>query len=423
MSMQKRRYVSGIGCILAFFLASLVFLFPQSERTLAAGSALKKKLTVGGLFSITGSWSTLGQSSAAALRLAAEDLNAYFDRIGARFEVAIATEDTQLDPQVALRKLQSLAARGVRVVVGPQSSAEVAAVKAFADANDILLISQSSTAGSLSIAGDNIYRFCPDDDLEGAAIAALMYADGIRVIVPIWRNDAGNAGLHDATKRHFEALSGTMATGIVYAADVTDFSDAVSGLEALVGAEVAQHGAGAVAVYAAAFDEIADVFKLADDSPVLSATPWYGSDGIALSTVLLNDSEAAAFANRANYPNPTFGFDSYAAVKSAPIMERIREITGFDPDAFALGVYDAAWVAARTAALDKNRIDFDFFKHEFPEVAGSFFGTTGWTVLNGAGDRRFGNFDFWAIRYVDGVQQWKVVASYNTASKVLIRYD
>jgi hypothetical protein len=51
------------------------------------------------------------------------------------------------------------------------------------------------------------------------------------------------------------------------------------------------------------------------------------------------------------------------------------------------------------------------------------FGTTGWTVLNEAGDRQFGNFDFWALREVDGVRQWQRVGHYNTASGELGREE
>ncbi len=137
---------------------------------------------------------------------------------------------------------------------------------------------------------------------------------------------------------------------------------------------------------------------------------WYGSDGAALSNNLLNDSEASDFAIRVNFPNPTFGLDTGASLKWAPMMERIKAITGSNPDAFALAMYDAAWVAAQTLAPNKNRMDFAFFKQEFPEVVGSFFGTTGWTALNSAGDRRFGDYDFWAIRIVDGIKQQSIIA-------------
>jgi ABC-type branched-subunit amino acid transport system substrate-binding protein len=63
---------------------------------------------VGGLFSLTGGWSTLGQSSKAALEIAVEDVNAYLSRVNARIRFDFLIEDTQLIPELALEKLQLL---------------------------------------------------------------------------------------------------------------------------------------------------------------------------------------------------------------------------------------------------------------------------------------------------------------------------
>jgi receptor family ligand binding protein len=49
--------------------------------------------------------------------------------------------DTQLDPEKALDAIQDLNARGVKIIIGPQSSAEVAMIKPFADGHNILVIS------------------------------------------------------------------------------------------------------------------------------------------------------------------------------------------------------------------------------------------------------------------------------------------
>ena len=395
---------------------------PRQDACAASPGVKKKEVVVGGLFSLTGGWSTLGQSSRAALEVAVDDVNAYLSRVDARIRFAALVEDTQLIPELALEKLRLLAKQKVRIVVGPQSSAEVARLKAFADANDVLIISQSSTAGTLAIAGDNIFRFTPADDLEGEAIAALMHADGVKTVVPLWRDDPGNSGLHEATTKDFQALGGRVESGVEYSSSASDFSAAVAAVSAQVSAaRVATGDDAAVAVYLAGFDEVAAIFQLAQGDAVLASTRWYGSDGVALSGALLNDPVAAAFAQRVGYPNPLFGLDEAAAVKWEPVAARIREKTGTEPESFALGVYDAVWVAAKALISHRGRVSFDEFTQDFPEEAASFFGTTGWTVLNAAGDRQFGNFDFWAIRTVDSSRQWTRVARYNTATKEIVR--
>ena len=62
--------------------------------------------------------------------------------------VRLFTRDTKLHPDLALQQLKELAARGVRTVIGPQSSAEVRALRDYADRRGILLLSQGSTASS-----------------------------------------------------------------------------------------------------------------------------------------------------------------------------------------------------------------------------------------------------------------------------------
>src|SRR5205823_13764073 len=178
--------------------------------------------------------------------------------------------DTQLDPAKALAALKDLEQRGVHIVIGPQSSAEVAIIKPYADAHNILIISQGSTASSLAIANDNIFRFCPNDTREADAIVALLWNDGIRVIVPLWRNDAGNNGLHDSVQIRFQALGGTVTPGFRYEPTTSDFSAADSSVASQVASLIAGGtNPSSIAVYLAAFDEVVGVFDLAGNYPAL----------------------------------------------------------------------------------------------------------------------------------------------------------
>jgi branched-chain amino acid transport system substrate-binding protein len=403
--------------VISILVILIVF---QSGFTLAAP---KQQILIGALLSITGNWSTLGNTSTVAAEIATEDLNSYFNKIGSNLEVHVIIKDTKLDPNLALKRLQELAADGVQIVVGPQSSAEIAAIRDFANQNGILILSQSSTAGSLSIAGDNVFRFCPDDKLEGEAIAALMHADGIHTIVPIWRNDPGNAGLEISTRSIFTNLGGTVFPGIQYAADTKDFTSQIRGLETQVQEALSERdqNTAEVGVYLAGFDEVVSILKLAAGSSTLSSVRWYGSDGVALSQALLNDSEAAEFAIHANYPNPLPGLPTEAAIVWRPIVKRIEKETGTAPEAFALGIYDAIQIAARTVALRPQERTSDFVKQNIRDVASKYFGATGWTILNKNGDRRFGTFYFLAIRNVHGSRQWVRIATYDTGSKSLVR--
>src|SRR5207244_11988595 len=330
---------------------------------------------------------------------------------GYRFQFFV--RDTQLDPSRALDAITDLDRRGVKIIIGPQSSAEVAMIKPYADAHNILVISQGSTASSLAIAGDNIFRFCPNDMREAEAIVALLRHDGIRAIVPLWRNDAGNNGLHDSVQVRFQAFGGTVASGFRYEPATTDFSAATasvaSQIENLIGGGT---DPSTIAVYLAAFDEVVDVFHSAQGNTTLSNTAWYGSDGVALSAVLPADPVAAAFAAGVGYPNPIFGLDDALQNEWQPIADEIETQTGIVPDAFALSAYDALFVVQRALEDVGDLRNFAAFKAAFVDEANAYEGVTGSTALDAAGDRLKRDFDFWAVQLQGGGYGWVRIGTY-----------
>lgn len=370
------------------------------------------EVIVGALFDLSGDWSSLGESSEVALDIALKDVQPYLSRIGPAMKVKLIVEDTAGNPWLALEKLKGLAEQGVKVVIGPQSSAEVKAVKEYADRNGILVISQGSTAHSLAIEQDNILRFCPDDVSEGQIIAQLMWQDGIRAVVPIWRDDAGNKGLYVAMKKYFEAGGGLVLDGFSYHPSSKDFSREVALLNSQTNQAMARYGLNAVGIYAAAFNEIVSILQQASLSTNLSYVRWYGSNGIALSSALLSNSQAAQFAMKSGFPCPIFGLDKRARDKWEPVSEKISARIGRGVDAFTLAAYDAFWVVILTYATVGDTDDFDTFKQTLIETAASYYGTTGWTALNNAGDRKEHNYDFWGVKEQQGSFQWERVAQY-----------
>ena len=380
--------------------------------SIARGGPLEsnRPLRIGVLASLTGSWSTLGQNTVAALQLAIERLEVDASR-KSDARVRLFVRDTKLDPALALAAIKDLDKHGVNVVIGPQSSSELAAVKAYADQHDILVISQGSTASSLAIANDNLFRMCPNDRREAAAIAALMWRDGIRTLVPLWRNDAGNNGLHDSVQQVFQSMGGVVTAGFRYEPTTTAFTSAVAAASAQVAAaQVATPSS--VAVYLAAFDEVVGVFRAAQTDATLTAATWYGSDGVALSQPLLQDSEAAAFAVGAEYPNPIFGLDDALESRWGPVAAAVKARSGIDADAFALSAYDALFVVVRAHQATNRRGGFAAFKSAFVAAANAYDGVTGSTALDPAGDRVSADFDFWAVRPDAGGYRWVRVGRY-----------
>jgi branched-chain amino acid transport system substrate-binding protein len=404
-----------IRVLLRVIVCVLLLTLLVSPVKVEAGKTPKSLVKIGVLSTLTGSGFSLGNNTVAALQIAAQDLR----NIGPQYHPVrfrFLVRDTQHDPSRALEAIQDLNARGVKIIIGPQTSSEVAMIKPFADAHNILVISQGSTASSLAIPGDNIFRFCPNDRREAEALVALLQHDGIRAIVPLWRNDAGNNGLHDSVKTRFQALGGRVTSGFRYEPTTTDFDAATASVASQVENLVTGGlSPSTVGVYIAAFDEVVQIFHSASDESqqMHFRVAAYGSDGVALSAALTADATASAFAASVGYPNPIFGLPDALRSRWQPIADEIEARTGITPDAFALSAYDALFVVNLALQHPKSLKNFDRFKAEFIEEAEHYQGVTGSTALDAAGDRLNGDFDFWAVRLRNGAYTWVRVAAYS----------
>jgi len=237
-----------------------------------------------------------------------------------------------------------------------------------------------------------------------------MRADGIDAVLPMWRADAGNTGLHDSTKRSFESAGGSVLNGVSYDPATTDFTALVSALGAALRTAKSSAPNAKFAVYLASFEEAAAIFDVARLDPDLSAVRWYGGDGVVQSQALIAKASVAAFATQTSFTAPNVGLDDTAKDFWQPISDEIASRVGFAPDAYALSVYDAAWVAALSAVEAQGRTNA--YRAAFVRNVQRYWGLTGPLVLDANGDRRMANFDFWTVRTVDGVAQWTRTAQY-----------
>lgn len=399
---MRRRLLLAVLCL----TIAVTPLQARKLRAVGTGATIH----LGALLDKTGDWATLGLASEAALEIAVRDINAEFTALAIPFRVQATVFETGLSPARAVEGFHALADGGAAFIIGPQSSSEAGAVRELAGAENVMVISQGSTASTLAIAGDNLFRLAPNDRQEGAGTASLMRRDGMKVVVNVWREDAGNIGLHTSTRDAFIARGGNVAAGIPYATTVTDFAPTVAAIGTAVRGAKATYPLAEIAVYLAAFDEAVQIFDLARLDADLAAVRWYGGDGVAQSQALLANAAVADFAAAVSFTAPAVGLDEAMRDLWEPVSEEIEERVGFVPDAFALSVYDAAWAAALSAVHVRGSQELR--RESFVRTIQRYWGITGPTALDEAGDRRIGNFDFWLIENVDGTRRWVRSAQY-----------
>jgi branched-chain amino acid transport system substrate-binding protein len=386
----------------------------------------RKEFVVGAILPLTGSFSSIGKSVKVALEKAEYDVNKHFEDINSssssHFNLLVA--DSKSSPEGSLVAIKRLHENGVNIIVGPAFGATVNAAKEYADANNIILISYSSTSPLLSIEGDNVFRLVPDDTHQGKIVAERMISDGIKVIVPIWRGGIYGNELYKSTKSYFEKLGGEVEEGINYKPHTGKFATSLhrinflmwnqelEKLSAIVSDAVKKYGANSVGVYAISFDEITPILIQSTLYEILGKVRWYGSDKIAQNHHITKNVDSALFAMKTNFSNPLYSIDTESK-KSHDLKEvlekQLHEVSSITYPALA---YDSYWVAA--LSLDNNSTfnhgnenSTKSFKEIVVETAESFDGISGKIQLNEAGDRIGGNYDFWIVAKDNDTQSYE----------------
>jgi len=376
-----------------------------------AASALPSEVPIGVLLPLSGALSSFGEKWKNAIMLAEQDINDYVAKMGLNVKFKFYIEDTKTSPEGALAALQTLAAKGIKLIIGPAASSEVAAVKSYADANKIVIFSPSSTAPSLAIAGDYIFRNVVTDIYQGKALAKLMWVSGVRKVVAIYRGNDWGIGLFEVTKKRFEELGGEMV-GVKYDPAATELSAEVRKASSLVEQFGVSDDVGVLLI--SYEDDGINVLTLAANDPVLSQVKWFGTDGITYSTKIAE--QIGDIMVKLNIMSTLMVPPE--SPKKTEFMERYKSEFGVEPDTYTLNIYDIVWIYA-LAVLQSEKYDGEAIAKILPDVAEKYFGVSGWTKLDKAGDRLPTDYTIAKVVEEDGKYVWTDVGRYIPATDTI----
>ena len=362
------------------------------------GTKQPKNVTVGALLPLTGNAASIGASVNSTIRVAEADVNEYLAATSASVRVQLVIKDTGMTPEGALMGMKALHADGVTAVVGPYSSAELKAVTAYANENDMVLINYGSTVPSLGVARENVFRLVPDDSHQGLALATVMQERGVKLLIPFVRDDVYGNGLFNATRTAFEQHGGIVTGGTRFAINTTNLSGALDTVRPQLTQATATYGQDAVGILFIGFEgDTIPMITTASNDPQWSAARWWGVEATPINTLLAN-STVAESAARLNYSGAQQiegqGERYTHLMQNASVQHTVQTSDG----SFA---YDAVWVMARALA-ETNGGNSTALREAIPRVASSYSGITGNATLNAVGDRAYANYDFWTIKSQNG---------------------
>jgi branched-chain amino acid transport system substrate-binding protein len=344
--------------------------------------------------------------------VAVDDFNAFMLSAGSEMTVELDTGDTQSNPDQALQLLDEMADRGIRIIVGPQTSSEALALLPRAKELDMILLSPSAVANTLSIPNDNLFRMVTDVTIQGEANAEYLKSEGITHLIVVRTSEVWGMDLTSATRTKYEAGGGTIINELAYNSKTETAQQISARIEEAIASAIASYPKEAVGVALFSLGEGVDVIREAAASATSAEVKWIGSSALGRDVRLLSEQPIVSFLQKVGLPCAVFGIDAQAQSFWQPISDKVRAKVGRDADSYALAAYDGLWLAAYTL-LDAGPDDAATLAKVLMHNSTTYFGATGWTAMNENGDRKASNFDFWSVRSgFGGEAEWYRSAAY-----------
>jgi branched-chain amino acid transport system substrate-binding protein len=237
-----------------------------TAATLLATSAIAD-VNIGNPMAMTGPIPDLNAPIAAAVDLAAANINAQGGMFADGETLNIIRADSACDPVAAVDAVTKLInVNGVTAIVGPVcSGATIAQAESVAIPAGVLTLSVSASSPAITNMEDGtdlMFRAAASDAYQGVALAELAMANGFTDIAVSYANDDYNAAIAEVFVQAYEGMGGTITANEAHEPNKASYRS-----------EVATIGA---------------------TSENLALFSYYGSGGI---TLMRNALETGAFTN------------------------------------------------------------------------------------------------------------------------------
>jgi len=408
--------------ITVVLIAAISIISCKKDDNTPAPASIEIKL--GAILDLTGDYSESGLTGKAAIELALENLNERYASVSSPLWFSATYTDTHMDTNLTLEAAKAMYADGIRLLVaGPGNSTELKSIKPYLDANKMLALTCFSSSPSLAVPDDYVFRLITDDNVQGQALVKMMAYDGIKALIPIWREDTYGTGLYQTLMQKFEAQGGTVLNGISYQAGAVNYQEMIGQIAAQANAAIANYGASKVAVILITYQEAVDFMKAAAAENDLSLIKWYGCDANVQKAALTADPVAASFAKTVRFLAPIMGIGTAGQFPASAqdLSDQILARTGLQPDAYALTAYDAVQIYGLAYDLVQS-YDASRIKTILPAVCESYNYLGISRKLNAAGDLAKANYIFWTVNAIPGGFAWDSYATYMaTGDNIMIK--
>jgi branched-chain amino acid transport system substrate-binding protein len=333
--------------------------------------------------------------------LAEEDINSYYKSQGRDMTIRFEISDAGGKSEVHLDRIKEFKAEGINIVIGGAWSSQASSSLSYVNENNMLLFSPGSTFLALAIPGDNLFRLCPDDTVQGLVMSEVLWSWGVKAIIVIQRGDVWADGIYDVLSQNFSRMGGVIMERVRYDPTNPDFRECLKLADEGAQEAINLYGVDHVAVEVLGLHEVADLATMAKDYPTIYGLYWFGSDGTALNIALsVNAPEEADHLKIFSTLTAPVESQSIETLRDRYQSSSGRTLDAYQAEFYAANWYDAAWICAK-AVLEAGTTDTDKVKEVLPRVADNNY-ATGLCRLNPAGDRETADYIIWGYGLVNG---------------------
>lgn len=185
-----------------------------------------KKIMVGVLAPITGSYEDYGKEMVNGIKLVFKDNT----KIGGK-EIELAVMDTKGSPVYATKAIKSMAVEEPAVIIGPLRSECAVGTAIVANFNGIPIITPTASEAGIADLGENVFQVSPPAEVIATRLAEYAVNDlGIREFGIIAPGDYAGRQVATAFRQKVYQLGGEVIYSSFYELGTTDFSNQIKPL-------------------------------------------------------------------------------------------------------------------------------------------------------------------------------------------------
>ena len=327
-------------------------------------------------------------------------INDYLSMLGYDVDIEFLNDNALETPAIHLEKVQGFKSLGVELVIGGRWSSQAMSALSYVNEQEMVLFSPSSTAPTLAIPDDNVYRMCPTDVVQSDAIAEMLYAWGIEALAVIQRVDPWADGIYNLLVGELDDRGMVTEDGwrVAYNPESKEFASDLQTLEGIAQEMVADYGADASAILVIGFSEVAIMLTQVEAyDTIYNQVRWFGTDGTAITQRVRDDSPTQAAHLQVPSTLAAPGISPKFRELNATYFPLVGQVLGY----YAACTYDISWVLTQGVLETQGVVAADIIPFIDP-ICENHYGTSGWCKLNADGDRFPPDYEIWGYGIVGG---------------------